>query len=427
MIQTVLAFRSLLYRKRQYASLFFICLFGSAVSLFSIFLSNGMIDSLSEKAMIYYGGDLVFMSSHNDERRIIDVDAKMELIRSLLPEDAVVTKKYDFSSESLTSFYYEGEEVLQRVIKGVNFSEEKFLFSKLNFLEGNYDIPKGSNKILISEPIASKLGASVGDEITLFLKTKVGYINTVQLEISGIFQDSSVFGMFTTYMDLSFLLKAYGRPEDYANRICMEFPKRKGISKKMIVSLQKKLEEHFKMYPLVEDKRTFYFSGCPEDTCALIPLKANLNDVKILKNAMTVVIAIIIAFLILIIVAGIGSTYRVIVMKRINEIGIYMAIGMKKNAIMQSILFETLFLLVSGCFAGFILSLILCGAASSIKFTFIPAFSIFLTKGYLHPVLNSLALFGILFTIIVVTLITVFYSVRKCVNIMPCKAISSNE
>lgn len=427
MIQLVLAFRSFLYRKKQYASLFFICLFGTSISLFSLFLSSGMISSLNEKAEVYYGGELVFMSSHRDERRIVNLKKTCEIVKSLLPKDAVMTVRYDFSSESKTCFYYEGEEVYQRVIKGVNFDEEKYLFSKLNFLAGNFDIPKGSNKILLSEAIAKKLGVSVGDEITLYLRTTVGYINTVPLVVQGIFLDSSVFGMFTTYMDLQFLLSTYGRSTDYANRICIEFPERKRISSKMIVSLHEELKKHFKMYPLVDDKRTFYFSGCSQDTYALIPLKANLNDVKILKSAMTVVISTVIAFLILIIVAGIGSTYQVLVMKRINEIGVYMALGMKKKAIMQSIMLETLFLLISGCLSGFVFSLILCKIVSSVKFTFIPAFSIFLSKGYIQPAITPLALFSIHFAIIVVTLVAVYFSVKKSVNIMPCRAISSNE
>lgn len=427
MIESILAFRSLIFRKKQYISLFFICFFGTSVSLFAIFLSTGMISSLTEKAMVYYGGNFVIMSSESDERKIPDAEKKVALLRSLLPKDAIITTRYDFSSSSNTSFYYEGEEVLQRVIKGVSFGDEHFLFDKLNFLQGDYNIPKNSNKILISEPIANKLCAGVGDEITLYIRTLNGYINTLPLEIQGIFQDSSVFGMFTCYMDLDFLLKAYGRNEDFVNRICVEFTNKKKLSDKFFINLQEDLQQHLKMFPLVPDKRNFYFSGCSHDTYALIPLKANLNDVKIIKSAMILVISVIIFFLIIIIIAGIGSTYKVLVMKRINEIGIYMALGMKRVSIMKSLLLETLFLLLSGCFSGFIFSLVLSLLTSSIKFNFIPAFSIFLSKGYLHPIVNLQIMFCILFTIITVTLLTVWYSVKQCVNIMPCKAISSNE
>ena len=136
------------------------------------------------------------------------------------------------------------------------------------------------------------------------------------------------------------------------------------------------------MFPLVDDKKIFDDSEwkLSEDTFALIPLKANLTDVKILKNAMSAVIMLIIVLLVLIINAGMGSTYRVIVMKRINEIGIYMAIGMKKTSIIASLLLESLFLLLSGCSAGLVISFVLCKIFSTVNFSFIPGFSIFLTK-----------------------------------------------
>ena len=428
MYQLILGIRSLLYRKKQYISLFLICFFGTGISLFCLFMSKGMILSLSEKAEVYYGGDFCVMSASWDERRIDDYENKLTEIKELLPPEAEVSARYDFDAGEVTSFYYEGEEVRQRVIKGVDFASSKALFSKFNFLCGNAEIEKGSNKILISEPIAKKLGVSLGDEIILYLRTINGYINTVPLVINGIFQDSSVFGMYTTYMDFTFLRETYGRDAGFANRICVDFPGVSGLTDKKIQEIQKLFETKYKMFPVVHNKLDFY--NAPDlspDTLCIIPLKANLNDVKILKNAMTAIITLVIVLLVIIIVAGIGSSYRVIVMKRINEIGVYMAIGMKKRAIMQSLLFESLFLLLSGCAAGFIFAELLCRIFSVFKFTFIPSFSIFLTKGYLHPVTDTRGLLVLLVSVIVVTLGAVFYSVLKCVTIMPCDAITANE
>ena len=429
MVQLILGFRSLLYRKKQYISLFLICLFGTGISLFSLFMSRGMLDSLNQKAEVYYGGDFCVMSNHWMQRYIPDYQKTAAKIKEILPDDAVVTARYDFDAGEVTSFYYEGEEVRQRVIKGVNFKEEKALFNKLNYLSGDADIESGSNQILISEPIAKKLHVVTGDEIILYLRTLNGYINTVPLEIKGIFQDSSVFGMFTTYMDFEFLRKTYGWGEDFANRICVEFPQRKGISQKDLEEIQTSFEKVFNMFPLVDNKMDFYTGAGdrPAETLAIIALKANLNDVKILKNAMTAIITLVIVLLVIIIVAGIGSTYRVIVMKRINEIGVYMAIGMKKRAIMQSLLFESLFLLLSGCGAGLIFAGLLCRIIACFKFTFIPSFSIFLTRGYLNPLFDGRGVIALLASVIIVTLFAVFYSVRKCVSIMPCQAIAANE
>ena len=53
-----LGLRSLFYRIRQYVSLLLVCIVGIGVSLFCISLIKGMLASLSDKARIYYGGDL---------------------------------------------------------------------------------------------------------------------------------------------------------------------------------------------------------------------------------------------------------------------------------------------------------------------------------------------------------------------------------
>ena len=137
MYQIKLGFRSLLYRKKQYISLFLICMFGVGVSLLCLFLSRGMLASLNEKAEIYYGGDFCVMSNHVWYQRAIRNYAKIaDKMRELLPSDAVVTVRYDCDAGQNTSLFYEGEEVRQRVIKGVNFNKEKAikLLKDLNLL-----------------------------------------------------------------------------------------------------------------------------------------------------------------------------------------------------------------------------------------------------------------------------------------------------
>ena len=131
MIETTLGFRSLIYRKKQYISLFLICFFGTAISLFSLFMSRGMLDSLNEKALVYYGGDLVVMSNNHSDRFIPDHKNMIEKLKKIMPSDAVITERYDFSAGTNVSLYYEGEEVLQRVIKAVDFEKESYLFEVL--------------------------------------------------------------------------------------------------------------------------------------------------------------------------------------------------------------------------------------------------------------------------------------------------------
>lgn len=421
-----MALRSLLFRKKQYLSLILVCLFGVGISLFCLFLVDGMLEALQYKAKIYYGGDLQIMGEHAD-MSIRNPDSVINELKTVFPEDAVIAKRFDFDAE-YAAFYFEGTGVRQRVIKGIDFNNEKQLFSNWNFSSGGIEEMAGTNGVLLSEPIAKMLEVKVGDEITFMLRNTRNQINTIPLIVKGIFKDSSLFGMYTSYMDIDTLKKAYGYNSAWCNRICIFFPN-KSPSEQEIVSYHSALEQKFRMYPLVENKQKFYDDRYKIEmpTYCLIKLSANLQDVQILIDAMKLISAFVIIMLVIIIVAGISSTFRVIVMKRINEIGIYKAIGIKRTKITGMLLCESGLLVLSGCIFGFIFSLILCAISSHISLSFIPAFDIFLTNGMLKAKISFSYFIIISAAVIVTTCTAVLFAIRKSVKITPCQALAATE
>lgn len=421
--------RSLLYRKKQYISLFLVCAVGVGISLFCLFLVEGMLNSLEAKAKLYYGGDFTFIGGQN-ELTFPNVDDFIEKLTPVFPSGSVVSSRFDFDAD-YSSFYFEGIEARQRVIKGIDFSKEMKLFQGFNYLEGNPLKMAGSNGVLLSEPIAETLGVQVGDSITFLLKTIKGYTNTVVLEVHGIFRDSSLFGMYTSYMDISCLRKSYDVAQTWANRICIDFPADFKITQERVENFQTQLEQKFTMFPLVDDKEIFYESllnkRFSEPHYALVDLYANLEDLKVLIDAMKIVATFVILILMVIIMVGVSSTYRVIVMKRINEIGIYKAIGMNRMGIFSVLLSETSLLILVGCVVGIIFSWILCGGISLFSFSFIPAFDIFLVDGKLLPKISFLQSLLISLLVYVTTTFAVLFSVQKSVSMTPVDALGVTE
>ena len=118
--------RSLLYRKKQYTSLFLVCMVGVGISLFCLFLVEGMLNSLEDKAKLYYGGDFTFIGGKTD-LTLPNVDSFIEKLTPVFPEGSVISSRFDFDAD-YSSFYFEGTEARQRVIKGVDFSKEMELF-----------------------------------------------------------------------------------------------------------------------------------------------------------------------------------------------------------------------------------------------------------------------------------------------------------
>ncbi len=415
--------RSLLYRRKQYFSLFLVCLFGVGVSLFCLFSVNGMLSALEDKARIYYGGDLQFIGGWGLDQPV----SNTELVKEFFPEDAIVAERYDFGAE-YAAFYFEGTGVRQRIIKGVNFEKEKKLFANFNYIEGSAEDMYKTNGVLLSEPIAKMLEVHVGDEITFMLRNGAWQINTIPLIVKGIFRDSSLFGMYTSYMDREVLSNAYGYSPDYCNRICIMLPDG-SPSKKELEAYQAKFSEKFNMYHLVEDKNEYY-NNClytENQPYALIKLSANLQDIQIIIDAMKAIVAFVIIMLLIIIVTGVSSTFRVIAMKRINEIGIYKAIGMKRTKIYKMLLTETLLLIIAGCLAGYIFACLLTGVIGLIDFSFIPAFDIFLINGKMKGIITFTYFLGIFVIVLVTTLTAVMFAVKKSVSVTPCQALAVTE
>lgn len=419
--------RSLIYRRKQYLSLFLVCLFGVGVSLFSLYSVIGMLSALEDKARIYYGGDLQFLGG----KGLVQPLSNIELLKDFFPEGSVIAERYDFDAD-YAAFYFEGTGVRQRVIKGVNFEKEKNLFAGFNYIEGSAEGMYGTNGVLLSEPIAKMLEVHTGDEITFMLRNSKKQINTISLIVKGIFRDSSLFGMYTSYMDREELSKAYGFPKGSCNRVCILLPNG-SPSENEIQAYQTALSEKFKMYPLVEDKQTYYndciyahnFEG--KQPYALIKLSANLQEIQIIIDAMKAIVAFVIIMLLIIIVTGVSSTFRVIAMKRINEIGIYKAIGMKRMKIYAMLLTETFLLIVAGCFAGYIFSCLITWFIGLFNFSFIPAFDIFLVNGKMKGDISFIYFLGIFVVVLVTTLAAVMFAVKKSVSVTPCEALAVTE
>ena len=421
-----IAIKSIIERRRQYKSLFAVCAVGICLMLSAIMITDGMIASMNEKARQYYGGDLQLLggkSLSNDES---DADKAIEILKECIDDDSVViAKRYNYDARN-ESFYFEGMSVRQRVIYGVDFQHEKSLFEKFTFVEGTYYNPEIENLVLISQPLAKKLGCHVGDEITLYMTTADGYKNTSNFVVTGIFQDSSVFGMYTSYVNYSGLMKVADMNPPQVNRICMYYPDgMPSLIERM--KLQKKLEAKVDMYPLGMDKEDFYkeFETHTTDKYVLISLESNVSNLKLLVQALQLIVIAIIVLLAIIISVGISSTYRVIVIKRSVESGTLRALGMNPSGIMRLFITEAFTLLLAGGLTGFIFSLIIAKIASLFNLSFISGFDLFLTGGYLLPDINGLKILGFVTVIIVTTLVSVLFTLRKLVRVSPVGAITA--
>lgn len=424
------AVKSLLNRARQYRSLFAVSAIGVCIMISVLMITDGMLDSMTEKMRQYYGGDFMILGGekyYDEKYSGYPLEKLQEMIvalKEILPGNIQVSARLSKTNGD-KSFFFEGIGVKQRTLQGVNFEDERALFQKFTFVEGNADARADGDGAVISLPVAQKLGVHVGDEVVLFFEED-NLKNTVSLVVTGIFQDSSVFGMYTSYIDYKALIKLLSINVNLTDKICIYYPK--GLhSSGEIRRVQSELEKRFDMFPLSYNKEDWRnFDRNDDDIIyALIPLEANISDLRKLSSALHAIVALIVAMLVLIISVGISSTFRVIVMKRAVESGTFRALGMKPAGLMLLYFTEVFVLLVSGCAIGFALSLVVTKIISGFNLSFVVGFDLFLMGGHLAPSLYIGKVFFLLAVIFVTTLGAVLFTLRKLIHISPVGALST--
>ena len=428
------AVKSLFARVKQYRSLFSVCAVGVCVMLSVLMVTDGMLISMTEKMRQYYGGDFMVLHDADGAYGVLEEYADIiSALREILPKGTEVSYRYKMDSGD-KSLFFEGVSVKQRSIQGVDFSLEKALFDKFNFVEGGPEERESRDAVLISLPVAEKLGVHVGDSVVLFLETPLGK-NTKDLVVTGIFQDSSVFGMYTAYIDYQAFKKAVGFDKflettgidvNPIDKVCVYYPNGTP-SKKEISRVQSELEKRFMMMPLSYGKSNWqnFQIKSGMSVYAIIPLSANVSELKKLSLALRGIVAMIVAMLVVIISVGISSTFRVIILKRAVESGTFRALGMTPAGLMALYFTEILLLLLSGTFVGFAASFIIVKIASVYNLSFISGFDLFLTGGHLQPCLNVGETLGLLSIIFVTTLGAVLFTLRKLVHISPVGALAT--
>lgn len=420
------AIKSILERRRQYKSLFLVCVVGVCLMLCALTVTDGMLISMNEKARQYYGGDFQFLGGQKLENTFEYACSTCEKLEKILDTSQInIYKRFNHDASS-DSIYFEGSSVRQRVIFGVDFENEKDLFEKFTFIEGSFINKSYSDTILISAPIASKLKCHVGDSITLYTETDNNYANTIDLVVSGIFQDSSVFGMYTSYVNYESLMRVLNHNPKKIDRISFYF--KKGAPSILAEKkLYNQLESEFSLYPNGIDKNLFYddFKKSGNEKWALISLEDNVSELRLLVQALKLIVYLIVILLVIIISVGISSTYRVIVIKRNVESGTLRALGMKPSGIMKMFVTEAFLILISGSFLGFIFSMIITKIVSIFDLSFISGFDLFLTGGKLISSFDFTKILTYIFIIVVTTLLSVLFTLRKLVRVSPVGAITA--
>ncbi len=214
---------------------------------------------------------------------------------------------------------------------GVHPEKEKTvtnLHEKL--IAGNYLNPmKRGKPIIIGKKLAETLGVENGSKVVIATLNIEGQPMYHQFKVAGIFQTvSTPFDKGTAFVDFEDLQEITGVPGGSAHEIAILLEGRY-----LSADIQSRLQE---MYPDLDVKQW----------SEIMP------ELSYLTETMDYFMYIFILIILLALGFGIVNTMLMVVLERVKELGMLMAVGMNKLRVFAMILLETVFLCLTGGIVG---------------------------------------------------------------------------
>ena len=271
-----------------------------------------------------------------------------------------------------------------------------------SIIEGKYFEGVSRNPIVIGKELAKKLDLKLRSKIVLSFQGMDGNIIYAAFRIAGIFEtESSMFdksNVFVKQSDLFSLLN----------------------SKPVIHEIAVRLNTVQVMDPVASQLRDKYKNLSVETWQQLAPELSLTYETLILE------LNIFLGIILFALLFGITNTMLMSVMERIRELGILMAVGMKRMRVFILIIIETIVLSITGGVIGMILGAvsIWITAQKGINLSlFSQGLSSYGISSHLFPGLPT-EFYPILFVMIIITaIISAVYPAIKAVRLNPASAI----
>jgi putative ABC transport system permease protein len=219
-------------------------------------------------------------------------------------------------------------------IVGINPATEKQvtdLFTKI--IEGAYLEGVRRNPIVIGQKLAEKLNIKLHSKIVLTFQDIHGNMIQSAFRVAGIYKTSnSMYDEMNVYVRYSDLSQLVAMPASDAHEIAIKL-KSNDLAKPMAA-------EFAKEYPNLDVKPWIDLSPMME----------------YLVQTMDMYMYIFIVIILFALLFGIINTMLMVILERVKELGMLMAVGMNKLRIFSMIVFETVFLSLTGGIVGVILS-----------------------------------------------------------------------
>jgi putative ABC transport system permease protein len=320
---------------------------------------------------------------------------------------------------------------MQLGITGVDIKSEPKIAEVLQLVSGNLNDLAQPGTMLLFDNQADKLGAKVGDAITISAPTTRGTNNTIDVRVVAIAHSLGLLSTWNAFIPIDSLRALYQLNQESTGVIQIMLD-RKGFNH--IAAIAARLRQVLEQagYRVMEpDPRAFWMkfqSVTREDwTGQKLDVTSWEDEISFMSWTLTALqglSVVLIVILIAIIIIGIMNTMWIAIRERTREIGTLRAIGMHRREVLWMFLLESVMLGLGATIGGVIAGAAIAAGLNAMHIPVPTGLQFFLMSPHLHlAVHGSLLVFAVVL-ITFVTAVAAFYPSMKAARLQPVDAMS---
>ncbi len=270
-------------------------------------------------------------------------------------------------------------------------------------IKGSYFEQDMRNSIVIGKKLADKLNARIKSKVIVQLQEMNGTISSEAFRVVGIYDISN-----SEYEEM----KAFVKYPDLINTLNMDASK----SHEIAVYLDR-------------DARVEHVAGKIKsgvNGAEVMTWKELMPDVQLMNENMDLMMYIFVGIILLALLFGIINTMLMVILERVKELGMLMAIGMNKGKVFVMIILETIFLCLSGGIVGILLGsgiTILTGQSGINLSAWSEGLNAYGFESIVYPEIGFSQVIQITIMVIIVGIIAALYPAWKAIKLKPAEAI----
>ena len=429
-----LAFKNTAREKKRSFLLAGAIAFGLSVILLVSALADGLLDSfLNQQAGMISGHIVMRGFGLNDRDQMVSQMNRDDRAAALGRDFFGDLERINFRTSSYGTLI-NGSEAMQQLIIGIDPEEETAMKKLLIMESGRYLAADDRQGILVSETLAEELFLNPGDSVMLKTRTLQGMQNVAEVHVTGIISgDLGMISEMAVFASRAYLNRLLNIPEESSTEIHFFLADPEGSEQRatdfwhyldgkgipMIDRPEERAERQEILARLSRQEwegTRYYLSSLEEDIPFVFVVSGFLGGTA----------AIVMVILMGIILVGVGNTLRMVIYERRKEIGTLRALGMKRGALLWTLLTEMLLIALMGTGAGILIAGAAGGVIRNITFAGGHNFlDLFLYQNHLSLVFVPRRIISTVMVIIILVEFASYLPARKAAKLDPAKAIHS--